>query len=83
MKQKVLIVGGESLIGRHLTSCFKACHQPFLVSSKRDGLQSPHSIYLELTEDSNRWRIPQDVTCAVMCAGVTSLAECEKKQTVR
>jgi dTDP-4-dehydrorhamnose reductase len=82
MKPMVLIVGRESLIGESLISFCKKNEHPFVATTRRNGQFNDTTIYLDLTDDPYRWRIPAAVECAVLCTGLTGLAACENNQVL-
>jgi dTDP-4-dehydrorhamnose reductase len=75
---KVLIVGGDSLIGRNLISPFK--RQGFRIwqtTRRRQGV-SDEALYLDLGKDRRLWSFPEvKVDFAILCAAITSTQKCE------
>jgi dTDP-4-dehydrorhamnose reductase len=69
----VLIVGGDSLIGRALHESYHSAGVPCLATSRRAG-QHPQ---LDLTASLETWKLADSYSAAFLCAGRTTLADCE------
>lgn len=69
----VLIVGGDSLIGRALHESYRAAGVPCLATSRRAG-QHPR---LDLAASPETWELADSYSAAFLCAGYTKLADCE------
>lgn len=74
--QAKLIIGSDSLIGNALMSHLQRSGEKTYGTSRRLDKVKPHCWYLNLYEDTNEWELIYPVSCAVICAGVTSLEEC-------
>ena len=70
---RVLIVGGDSLIGRALRESYRAAGAPCLATSRRSG-QQPR---LDLTASPKTWELAGNYWAVFLCAGRTKLADCE------
>lgn len=71
--QPVLIVGGDSLIGRALRESYRAAGVSCLATSRRAG-QHPR---LDLAAAPETWELANNYSTAFLCAGRTRLADCE------
>jgi len=69
----VLIVGGDSLIGRALHESYRAAGIPCVATSRRAG-QLPQ---LDLAASPETWELANSYSAAFLCAGRTKLADCE------
>ena len=69
----ILIVGGDSLIGRALHESYRAAGAPCLATSRRAG-QQPQ---LDLAAPPETWELAESYSAAFLCAGRTKLADCE------
>jgi dTDP-4-dehydrorhamnose reductase len=69
----VLIVGGDSLIGRALRETYRAAGLPYLATSRHGG-QHPR---LDLAASPETWESADNYSAAFLCAGRTKLADCE------
>ena len=69
----VLIVGGDSLIGRALGESYRVAGLPCLATSRR-AAQYPK---LDLAASPETWELADDYSAAFLCAGRTRLADCE------
>ena len=69
----VLIVGGDSLIGRALGESYRAAGVACLATSRRAG-QQPQ---LDLAASPETWELAESYSTAFLCAGRTKLADCE------
>jgi dTDP-4-dehydrorhamnose reductase len=72
----LLVVGGDSEIGRGIAAHARQAEQPVVVTTRRrDGLGQDR-IALDLVGDLSRWEPPAGVTAACLCAAVARLADC-------
>jgi len=71
----ILIVGGDSLIGRALKMLCSRCGIPFVATSRRP---IDADIFLDLTDDPEAWNLPRNIDAAILCAAVTSVGHCEE-----
>lgn len=70
----ILIVGGDSSIGGALAESLRAEGRDFLATTKRTGGKN----HLDLAAQPETWLLPQ-CECAVFCAAMTKLADCEEQ----
>ena len=68
-----LIVGGDGMIGTALAAALREQGHEVAATSRRDGA----AWRVDLAEAPDRWRLPDRVGVAYLCAAVTSLAACE------
>lgn len=78
MKPKILIVGGDSLIGKNLAISLKNKNLPFYVTTRKKETLYKNHIDFDLSSSSSCWKIPKPVKSAIICAGITRLDACEK-----
>jgi dTDP-4-dehydrorhamnose reductase len=76
MTGTTLIVGGDSTIGKALQSYCVEVGLPFLATTRRHGPKGAHQVFLDLAADHSSWQLPDGVTIAILCGGVTRLEEC-------
>ena len=69
----ILIVGGDSLIGRALHESYRAAGAPCLATS-RHATKQPQ---LDLAASPETWELAESYSMAFLCAGRTKLADCE------
>ena len=69
----LLIVGGDSHIGRAVSELCRAKGIGCAVTSRRSDAE----YRVDLTQNSRAWTLPDSFSHAVVCAGITSLAACE------
>lgn len=70
----ILIVGGDSLIGRALFKRLKLIGVPVRYTSRKEKDKGPDRIYLDLASPVQIGYVPDTV---YVCAGVTGLGQCE------
>lgn len=76
-RQKVLIIGGDSAIGKTLSTALLKRGLTVWRTSRRKSPVSDRTSYLDLSEDINTWNRPRvQFSAVVFCAGVTSLSRC-------
>ena len=75
MKDAVMVVGADSYIGGFLYKSLRNEGFPVVGTSRR-GIDST-KIHLDLLEKIESWQIPEKIQSAVICAGITNIAECE------
>ena len=73
--EKILIVGGGSLIGKGLYGYFN--HEGYEVIATSRKKETNH-IYLDLNNVTN-FVLPKKITIAYICAGITKKIDCEYK----
>lgn len=79
MKDKFLIVGADSLIGRKLSQVLALEGVEFIETTRRKkALTTSNRIFLDLTQDISCGFVPEGITAAFLLAGVTSLDYCKK-----
>jgi dTDP-4-dehydrorhamnose reductase len=69
----VLVVGAEGVLGSAVAACLAGRGTPTLGTSRRG---STGLLPLDLTTAASNWRLPDGLAAAVICAAVTSTAEC-------
>ena len=79
MVSEVFIVGGDSLIGSALASYLSRTGHKVIASTRHKDISAKNRIYLDLKESSDRWALPGKQDTAVLCAGITDVADCERK----
>jgi dTDP-4-dehydrorhamnose reductase len=72
---RILIVGGDSVIGSELRRRLLGIGQPVIATSRRPG-PAFAAIALDLAADPASWSLPADLGAAVICAAITSDAAC-------
>ncbi len=77
-KTKILVVGGDSQIGSTFVKYLKCAGESVTATTMRCDTLSEDRIYLNLTDDIERWILPNSVNVVVICAGITSVEACAK-----
>ncbi len=75
---RILIVGGDSLIGQALDDCWTRKGKRVLKTSRRENALSETCFSLDLERDISSWRPPSSVSVAYLCVAISSLEECQK-----
>lgn len=75
MPLKVLIVGGDGLLGRALFARLSRGGQSVLTTTRREA---GDGLFLDLAADPLTWPELPDVDAAVIAGGVTSLVDCAR-----
>jgi dTDP-4-dehydrorhamnose reductase len=77
-RDSVLIVGIDSLIGRHLARHLAGAGVDVLGTTRRQPLAgSGTGIFLDLAAENPEIEVPHQVRAAVLCAAASGYAECE------
>ncbi len=71
-----LIVGVDSLIGGALAAHLRPAGEEVTGTTRRPERVTDDCLYLDLSEDVAAWRSSRPVDVAVICAGVTKVADC-------
>lgn len=71
---RVLIVGGDGMIGSALARRLRGKGRDVVTTSRRSGRECPP---LDLARDANTWPLPGDIRTAYLCAAVTAIEACE------
>lgn len=77
--KEVLIIGGDSKIGRHLRLFFTALGYSVTTTTRRklDSKRDLSNLYLDLSSDKLKLP-PHDFAAAIFCAGISEISYCEK-----
>jgi dTDP-4-dehydrorhamnose reductase len=76
----MLVIGGDGTLGRALVATANSSAVPVWHTSRRRQNPGPQSFHLDLSNPSNRWRLPeQQFSSVVFAAGVTSIQDCEDR----
>ncbi len=75
---RLLIVGGDALLGRSLAASFPADADVVVTTRRADSASAPHRVFLDLRDPVDDWPIPEGTTVAWLLAAVTSQAECRR-----
>lgn len=74
--RQVLVVGKESSLGAALIARLAARgDQVSATTRRRDG----DGLYLDLADSPATWQLPVGLTTAYVCAGITSIQDCETR----
>jgi dTDP-4-dehydrorhamnose reductase len=76
-----LVVGSDSLVGRAYFEYLQATRRLVLGTTRRQETLDESHVYLDLAKDVSQWICPPNVSVAVICAGITSLADCKDDPT--
>jgi dTDP-4-dehydrorhamnose reductase len=77
IQDKFFIVGGDSKIGRAFSLFLKSRDNKVIISSRKPE-KKENVVNIDLNQDPDSWEIPEDCSIGLICAGITSIAECEK-----
>lgn len=69
---RLLIIGGNSLIGGKLAEVAAAAGLHVTVTNRQNSAESK----IDLADDPACWRVPDGITHAVLCAGMTGIRQC-------
>ena len=72
----LLIIGGDSLIGKSLQRACSEGGLPYCATSRRDSMAGD-MLKWDFEDEPSTWRIPLAARVAVICAATTGLADCE------
>ncbi len=74
----ILVVGSDGMVGAALMRCWASAGRPVLGTTRRQAADGDGRVKLDLAAGVDQWRCPASVKVAVVCAGVTTLAECKR-----
>jgi dTDP-4-dehydrorhamnose reductase len=74
--ESVLVVGGDSKIGRALCAFWQRSGTAVLATSRRPA--GAGTLFLDLAANGEAWEPPCRVTVAVLCASVTNIETCQR-----
>ncbi len=72
-----LVVGADSVIGSALATELAAAGHNVVGTTRRSAPHSPHALRLDLSEPPSKWRLPDAVQIAYVCAAANSIDQCE------
>lgn len=76
MNGRLLVVGGDGLLGGALVSHWTAVGAPVIATTRRKPVAG--AALLDLSTDSAGWQILAECKAAVICAGVTNQEACRR-----
>ena len=76
--EKYLVVGCDGFIGRALSKYLFETKINFFQTTRRPGKIKKRKLYLNLSKDPTNWKYPQNISVALMCAGISSIKFCEE-----
>ncbi len=75
---RVLVVGGDSVIGGALVTRLDRMGLPVVWTTRRHDELSERSLHLDLNDEQSAWNLPEEpFASAVFCAAVASVQACE------
>jgi dTDP-4-dehydrorhamnose reductase len=74
----ILVVGGDSAIGRALVARLERDGKAVVATSRRHESTGSSRVFLDLSQDMDDWQLPGPVSAAIICAGVTKIEECRR-----
>ncbi len=79
-KKSILVVGGDGAIGSHLVASFESDGWDVFSTTRRVGHLTQKNLFYDLSRLPGRTKIPPSYSLdfAVVCAGITSVDQCEK-----
>jgi dTDP-4-dehydrorhamnose reductase len=75
-EKRLLVIGGDGLIGRALVRSLSENHREVLGTTRRLDRVSPVSVLLDLARDVKAWAPPPNCSAAFLCAAITSQEKC-------
>ena len=81
---RILVIGGESHLGVAIGAAHARRGDHVTLTTRRLA-PAPRKLFLDLGSLPERWTPPAQTTVAYLCAGITSIAQCEQqpKDTAR
>lgn len=79
LRDVVLVVGADGLIGRALSNHLVRARESVLETTRRLDTLSERRVFLDLTEDVSKWYPPCHISVAYLCAAVTPLERCRRE----
>lgn len=73
---RYLVVGSDGFVGNGLMSYLQQTQKQVIGTTRRPQRVDTKHLHLDLSEDIGGWQCPDDVTVAIVCAGVTKLEAC-------
>lgn len=74
----ILVVGGDSTIGRALVAQLERAGKAVIATSRRRENTRESRVFLDLAGDIDEWQLPARVSAAIICAGVTKIEDCRR-----
>lgn len=80
---KILVVGGDGLIGSTLVDIFEASRALVWKTTRRINNKTDRHVYLDLSLEPTEWSLPQvSFSSAIICAAVTSIDRCSMEPKI-
>jgi len=75
----VLIIGGDSNIGKRLSILYKSHGLNVITTSRKQESVNQNNFFLDLSQDISKWEIPSfNIKIVFFCASITSIDFCNK-----
>ena len=78
-KNKYLILGGDSNLGKTIKNYFKKNNINFISTTRNKKKISKYNIFFDF-EQSKNFIIPEKISTVYFCASITSIENCEKEK---
>ncbi len=75
-RERILVVGGDGLIGGALMRRLSSNHYEVLGTTRRSHMAVPNLILLDLRADVASWHPPENCSTVFLCAAITSQEAC-------
>ena len=82
IKNKILIIGGDSKIGNELFSFLNLLNYDVSRTTRNHFLFDPYSIYLDLENIESIDKIQTNYDFVIFCAAITSVNKCEEMPSI-
>ena len=76
MKKKILIIGGDSKIGKYLIPSLKKNNYSIILTTRNKKKLKKNKIFLDLSK-IEKFLIPQNIDSAIFLASITKIKDCE------
>lgn len=73
----ILVVGSDGQIGSSLMMHLRKSGVNVIGTTKHREIVNNSRIYLDLSEDIDKWSCPKQVMTAILCAGITKIGLCQ------
>lgn len=75
-KKKIIVIGGDSLIGSALVSYLQFSGECVTATTRRKDMLGNNRIYLDLSDGIDKWPIFGPFSVAIICAAITKIDTC-------
>lgn len=77
--KRYLVVGEDGFIGKALAGYLGLAGEEVIGTTRREKNMGEAHTYLDLTEEPSSWNLPENISVAFICTGITKIEACQRE----